>query len=120
MVFDGRGYSYPSLETIITVENNSNSVIKTGMNEKSFTLDELVALVGLPKRTVRYYIQIELMDRPEGAVRVNNCLWIGKVSLRFNRRFDCRAIISGFAAIFLLGGRFRFGRFGLTKSERSV
>jgi len=41
------------------------------MKEKEhlFTLDELAGLVDLPRRTVRYYIQIELIDRPEGVGR---------------------------------------------------
>jgi DNA-binding transcriptional MerR regulator len=45
--------------------------ILTGMKEKEhlFTLDELAGLVDLPRRTVRYYIQIELIDRPEGVGR---------------------------------------------------
>ena len=34
-----------------------------------FTLDELAGLVGLSRRTVRYYIQIELLDRPNGLGR---------------------------------------------------
>lgn len=34
-----------------------------------FTLDELADLVDLPRRTVRYYIQIALIDRPEGVGR---------------------------------------------------
>ena len=34
--------------------------------EKTFTLDELCALVEMNKRKVRYYIQHELVDRPEG------------------------------------------------------
>ena len=33
---------------------------------KTFTLDEIAALVELPRRTVRYYIQCGLVDRPEG------------------------------------------------------
>ena len=33
------------------------------------TLDELAALVDLPKRTVRYYIQLGLVDRPVGETR---------------------------------------------------
>lgn len=36
---------------------------------RSFTLDELSTLVDLPKRTVRYYIQLGLVDRPEGETR---------------------------------------------------
>jgi DNA-binding transcriptional MerR regulator len=34
-----------------------------------FTLGELAALAELPERTVRYYIQIGLVDRPEGETR---------------------------------------------------
>jgi DNA-binding transcriptional MerR regulator len=33
---------------------------------KAFTLDETAALVELPRRTVRYYIQLGLLDRPLG------------------------------------------------------
>lgn len=37
------------------------------MNEpKTFTLDEVAALAELPRRTVRYYIQSGLIDRPQG------------------------------------------------------
>ncbi len=39
------------------------------MTDKTFTLDELCALSATPKRTVRYYIQIGLLDRPEGETR---------------------------------------------------
>jgi len=35
----------------------------------SLTLDEVAAAVDLPKRTVRYYIQLGLVDRPEGETR---------------------------------------------------
>jgi DNA-binding transcriptional MerR regulator len=34
-----------------------------------YTLDELCALANLPKRTVRYYVQMGLVDRPEGETR---------------------------------------------------
>lgn len=34
-----------------------------------FTLDELCALTETPKRTVRYYIQIGLLDRPIGETK---------------------------------------------------
>ncbi len=51
-------YSY----TVIIV-----SVMKK--NEQYFTLNELATLVELPRRTVRYYIQIELIDRPKGLGR---------------------------------------------------
>jgi DNA-binding transcriptional MerR regulator len=34
-----------------------------------FSIDELCTLTDLPKRTVRYYIQIGLVDRPDGETR---------------------------------------------------
>ena len=36
---------------------------------QTFSLDELCALTDLTKRTVRYYVQIGLMNRPEGETR---------------------------------------------------
>lgn len=33
---------------------------------QAFTLDEIAALAELPRRTVRYYIQTGLVDRPRG------------------------------------------------------
>ena len=36
------------------------------MEIKKFTIDEICALVEMNKRTVRYYIQKGLVDRPEG------------------------------------------------------
>lgn len=37
------------------------------MNDsRTFTLDEIAALAELPRRTVRYYIQTGLIDRPKG------------------------------------------------------
>ena len=37
------------------------------MNDPAtFTLDEIAALAELPRRTVRYYIQSGLVDRPQG------------------------------------------------------
>jgi len=35
----------------------------------AYTLSELAALVELPERTLRYYIQIGIVDRPEGETR---------------------------------------------------
>lgn len=35
-------------------------------NSRTFTLDEISALAELPRRTVRYYIQTGLVDRPQG------------------------------------------------------
>jgi DNA-binding transcriptional MerR regulator len=40
------------------------TVMKNGA--KTFTINELCALVEMNKRTVRYYIQNNLVDRPEG------------------------------------------------------
>ena len=39
------------------------------MTEKTFTLDALCTLTDLPKRTVRYYMQLGLVDRPIGETR---------------------------------------------------
>ncbi len=39
------------------------------MNPRSFTLDELCTLTDLPRRTVRYYVQIGLVPRPAGETR---------------------------------------------------
>lgn len=39
------------------------------MNGNRFTLDELCALVDMPKRRVRFYIQSGLVDRPLGESR---------------------------------------------------
>ena len=35
----------------------------------TYSLDELASLAGLPRRTVRYYIQLGLVDRPVGETR---------------------------------------------------
>jgi DNA-binding transcriptional MerR regulator len=35
-------------------------------NDKTFSMEELAALAELPRRTVRYYIQMGLLDRPIG------------------------------------------------------
>lgn len=42
---------------------------RTDESDRSFSLDELCVLVELPRRTVRYYIQLGLVDRPEGETR---------------------------------------------------
>jgi DNA-binding transcriptional MerR regulator len=36
---------------------------------RTYSLDELCTLSELPRRTVRYYIQVGLVDRPEGETR---------------------------------------------------
>jgi DNA-binding transcriptional MerR regulator len=41
----------------------------TPADPREFSIDELCTLTDLPKRTVRYYIQIGLVDRPEGETR---------------------------------------------------
>ena len=39
------------------------------MADKTFSIDELCTLTDLPKRTVRYYMQMGLVDRPVGETR---------------------------------------------------
>ena len=39
------------------------------MTTQTFSLEELATLAALPKRTVRYYIQLGLLDRPVGETR---------------------------------------------------
>ncbi len=39
------------------------------MTAQTFSLEELATLAALPKRTVRYYIQLGLLDRPVGETR---------------------------------------------------
>jgi DNA-binding transcriptional MerR regulator len=51
-----------------------NTVTKTPLTSgdspsQSFSLDELCALTDLSKRTVRYYVQLGLVNRPEGETR---------------------------------------------------
>ena len=41
---------------------------------KTFSLDELCTLTELPKRTVRYYMQMGLVDRPIGETRAAHYL----------------------------------------------
>ena len=43
--------------------------MNTVNNTQTFSLDELCALTDLTKRTVRYYVQIGLVNRPEGETR---------------------------------------------------
>jgi DNA-binding transcriptional MerR regulator len=38
-------------------------------SDRTYTLDELCTLAELPKRTVRYYVQLGLVDRPIGETR---------------------------------------------------
>jgi DNA-binding transcriptional MerR regulator len=39
------------------------------MPNPAHSLDELCILAGVPPRTVRYYIQLGLVDRPDGETR---------------------------------------------------
>ena len=43
--------------------------MNTANHTQTFSLDELCALTDLTKRTVRYYVQIGLVNRPEGETR---------------------------------------------------
>ncbi len=44
------------------------------MASQTFSLDDLCTLAALPKRTVRYYIQMGLLDRPVGETRAAHYL----------------------------------------------
>ena len=44
------------------------------MASQTFSLDDLCTLTALPKRTVRYYIQMGLLDRPVGETRAAHYL----------------------------------------------
>ena len=35
------------------------------LDERLYSLDDLCAAAGIPRRTVRYYIQLGLVDRPD-------------------------------------------------------
>ena len=49
--------------------------MKTDMtNHQKFTLDELSALSGVSKRTVRYYVQLGLVNRPIGETKAAHYL----------------------------------------------
>ena len=43
--------------------------------DRTYSLDELSALAGVPRRTVRYYIQLGLVDRPIGETRAAYYTW---------------------------------------------
>lgn len=43
--------------------------------DRTYTLDELATLAGVPRRTVRYYIQLGLVDRPIGETRAAYYTW---------------------------------------------
>jgi len=41
----------------------------TALDKKTFSLEELAALTGTSRRTVRYYIQLGIVPRPDGSGR---------------------------------------------------
>ncbi|MDR2215425.1 MAG: helix-turn-helix domain-containing protein [Nevskiaceae bacterium] len=43
--------------------------------DQTWSADELAALSGLPRRTIRYYIQLGLVDRPVGETRAAHYGW---------------------------------------------
>jgi DNA-binding transcriptional MerR regulator len=43
--------------------------------DKTFTLDELATAAGVNARTIRYYIQLELIDPPVGQTRAARYTW---------------------------------------------
>jgi DNA-binding transcriptional MerR regulator len=43
--------------------------------DRIYSADELAALSGLPRRTIRYYIQLGLLDRPIGETRAAHYGW---------------------------------------------
>jgi DNA-binding transcriptional MerR regulator len=48
----------------------------TGENtDRTYSADELSTLCGMPRRTIRYYIQLGLVDRPEGETRAAFYTW---------------------------------------------
>lgn len=44
------------------------------MSNKTYSADELSQLTDIPKRTIRYYIQLGLVDRPVGETRAAHYL----------------------------------------------
>jgi DNA-binding transcriptional MerR regulator len=43
--------------------------------DRTYSADELSSLSGTPRRTIRYYIQLGLVDRPEGETRAAFYTW---------------------------------------------
>ena len=43
--------------------------------DRTYSADELAALSGTPRRTIRYYIQLGLVSRPEGETRAAFYTW---------------------------------------------
>jgi DNA-binding transcriptional MerR regulator len=53
----------------VSETHGTSKNLEVVMEEKTFSLDELCQLVGLDKRTIRFYIQMELVPRPVGETR---------------------------------------------------
>jgi DNA-binding transcriptional MerR regulator len=43
--------------------------MELSQSDRPYTADELASLAGIPRRTLRYYIQLGLVDRPIGETR---------------------------------------------------
>jgi len=43
--------------------------------DRRYSADELATLAGVPRRTLRYYIQLGLVDRPIGETRAAYYIW---------------------------------------------
>ena len=51
------------------------NVADTDNTDRTYSADELAALSGTPRRTIRYYIQLGLVSRPEGETRAAFYTW---------------------------------------------
>ena len=63
------------------------------MEDKNYTFEELCALTGLSTRTLRYYIQIGLVDKPIGQTRAAHYLsllanTLGKSQIKLMKMLD--------------------------------
>ena len=49
--------------------------METLQTDRDYSLDELATLSAVPRRTIRYYIQLGLLDRPVGETRAAHYTW---------------------------------------------
>jgi DNA-binding transcriptional MerR regulator len=49
--------------------------MKETTSDRRYSADELATLAGVPRRTLRYYIQLGLVDRPIGETRAAYYTW---------------------------------------------
>ncbi len=54
------------LYSISVKKKSARSAMNDNNEHITFTIDELCSLTGMDRRTVRYYIQQRLLDRPQG------------------------------------------------------